>query len=439
MYDLIIIGGGPAGYSAALAAVRKDKKILIIEKDELGGTCLNKGCIPTKSLLNSSKLYSKSFKSQSFGVEFSDIRFNFEKAFRWKDSVVDELRTNLAKLLNQKSIDIKKGEGNILDSNSVEVGNETFKGKNILIATGSRPNIPPVKGIENAVTSREILELKNRPETITIIGGGVIGVEFASFFSSIGVDVNLIEIEKRLLPGMDKRVSGLLEKSMGIHCNLDSKVIEIENSSVTFNKSGKEYKIESDIVLNASGRVPNCEQFRGLGIVNGNKVCVNDYMETDVKGIYAAGDVTGRSLLAHSAVYMGELAVEHMFGNAEKVNLDVVPSVVYSDPEIASVGLTSADIKSREVPCIKSSFKLSLNGRYLAENGHDHSLCIVYAHKETKEILGVHMIGNGVSEIISSAVIAVGNSYTLEQFSSNIFPHPTVSEVLKDCIFKLVD
>lgn len=435
MYDLIIIGGGPAGYSAALAAVKKEKKVLIIEKDKLGGTCLNRGCIPTKSLLNSSKLYSKSKKSQAFGVEFSELWFNFKQAFRWKNSVVDELRDNLSKLLSQKLIDIKTGEGIIQDSNSVEVGNDTFNGKNILIATGSIPNIPPIKGIDNALSSREILELKNKPKTITIIGGGVIGVEFASFFSSIGVDVNLLEIEKRLLPGMEKRISGLLEKSMGITCHLDSRVTGIDSSCVSFNKSGKEYKIESDIVLNAAGRVPDCNQFRDLGIVKENKVCVNDYMETDIKGIYAAGDVTGRSLLAHSAVYMGELAVENMFGEPVKTDLNAVPSVVYCDPEVASVGLTSSEIKSRGIPYLKSSFKLTLNGRYLAENGHDHSLCIVYAHRDTRIILGVHLIGSGVSEIVSSAVLAVKNSYTLEQFSGNILPHPTISEVIKDCMF----
>lgn len=435
MYDLIIIGGGPGGYTAGLSAAQKDKRVLLIEKEKIGGVCLNEGCIPTKSLLHSSKLFKKVQCSSLFGVEVSDVKFNYQKAHKWKNEVVNQLGDNLSRLLHQKGIDVINGHGEITSNNTVEIGSKTYKTGKILIATGSKTYVPPIEGIENTVTSRDILNLEEKPEVITIIGGGVIGVEFASFFTSIGTKVNLIEKEKRVLPNIEKRISSILQKSLNINYYTDSVITEIDKGRVTLKKSGKEHYITSDLILNATGRTPNCEQFSNLGIVKESRIVVDNKMETNIKNIYAVGDVTGKSLLAHGAAYMADIAVENMFGNSSGIDINSIPSVVYSDPEVASAGYTTEEIKSSGIPFLRSSFKLDLNGRYLAENGNDNGLCIVLVNKENKKILGVHMIGSGVSEIISYAQIAIKNSFTVDQFLKNIFPHPTVSESLKDSFY----
>ncbi len=435
MYDLIIIGGGPGGYTGALSAAKKGKKVLLIEKEELGGVCLNRGCIPTKSLLNSAKQYKKSLKLESFGVDVENVHFNYKRAFLWKDEVVGKLKDNLTSLIASSGIEVVKGEALLSKTREITVSGTIYRGGNILIATGSSTAIPLIPGIENALTSRDILSIEKIPNSLTIIGGGVIGVEFASFFSSIGVQVTIIEMEKRLLPNTEKRIAKILEKSINVTCHFESKVIHLDSNKVTFIKKEKEQVIESEIVLISTGRVPNSKQFDSLGITLGGAVQVNNRMQTEIEGVYAVGDVTGKSLLAHSAVCMAEIAIENMFGEYKEADLTNIPSVVYSSPEIATIGLTAYDAKKQGIPIIKNSFKLNQNGRYLAENGDDEGLCMVLAHKETEVILGVHLIGNGVSEIISTAVLAIQGSYNIKSFMEIVFPHPTLSEVIRDTFF----
>lgn len=436
MYDLIVIGGGPGGYSGALEAVKYGKKVLLIEKESLGGVCLNHGCIPTKSLLNSAKLYKKSSKIEHLGIEISGIKYNFDRANHWKESVVSTLRDNLTSLLIQKKIEVVTGVAILEKSGSVCVGNDIYIGKKILLATGSSPSIPPIEGIDNpfVLTSREILQLDKRPETLTIIGGGVIGVEFASYFSSIGTEVTIIEMDKRILPNMDKRTAKILEKSLNVTYHFNATVSKIDNNCLTFIEGDKSFTISSDVILLATGRVPNIKEFKELGIVENRAVKVNNKMETDIPGIYAVGDVTGLSLLAHSATYMAEIAVKNMYGEDIDIDLSVIPSVVYSDPELAGVGLGQDQAKKKGLKIIKNNFRLNQNGRYLAEDGKDDGLCSIIVDKDSMKIIGVHLVGTGVSEVLSSGIIAVKKGLTIDEFKAIVFPHPSLSEVVKDTL-----
>lgn len=436
MYDLIIIGGGPGGYTAALSARKLEKSVLLIEKEELGGVCLNRGCIPTKSLLHSAKLYKKTQQIEKFGVEISESRFSYSKATSWKNSTVEKLRGNLSKLIESSGIEVIYGEAEISTHKSVIVNSKEFSCKNIIIATGSSPIIPPIPGVEKALTSREILKLDEHPESIVIVGGGVIGIEFASFFSSIGTKVTVIEMENKILPNMDKRLTKVLQNSMDVDFHLTSQVIEIGNEFIKYRTKGEEVTLGCDKVLMAIGRAPNIEKFEPLGVIENRELEVNEYMETDLFGIYGVGDVTGKSLLAHSAVHMAEVAVHNMFHENNKIKFNnIIPWIVYSDPEIASVGLTANKAKEKGIPINKSVFKLDSNGRYLVENGEDKGVCIVITHKSTNVILGIHMVGVGVSEIIGSGIIAINSKMTKDEFIECIIPHPTVGEVIKDALF----
>lgn len=437
MFDIIIIGGGPGGYSAALESSKLGKKVLLIEKEELGGVCLNHGCIPTKSLLNSGKLYKKSKSSGDQGIDALDIKFNFRRAMEWKDEVVSELKASLTSLLSQKSIKIINGIAIVKNRYNVEVHGEVYKTKYILLATGASSMIPPIKGIESefVVTSREILELKNRPDSLTIIGGGVIGLEFASFFHSIGVNVTVIEMCKTLLPSLESRITGILEKSLKYNIYLDSEVKEINGNRINFVKGNVELTVKSDLILIATGRKSNCEQFMNLDIVKNGRIEVDDTMKTGIDGIYAVGDCTALTFLAHGSIKMAEVAVTNIFGKRVGMDFNLIPSIVYSEPEIATIGKTVKEAKNEKLTIIKNSYYLKNSGRYRAENGYENGLCIVIAHKESRVILGVHIIGSGVSEIISLGVIAISEGYTLEKFKELVFPHPTLSETIKDTIF----
>jgi len=364
MYNLIIIGGGPAGYTAALESRKLGKNVLLIEKEMLGGVCLNRGCIPTKSLLHSSKIYNKSRHSRDLGIETGEVSFNFFKAMEWKNSKVTLLRDNLNNLLQSRGVEIIYGTAEIINSGEVMVDDKVYKTENIFIATGSSPALPDIPGIESnyVLTNREVLQLKERPESLTIIGGGVIGLEFASFFSSIGVRITLIEFEKSLLPKMEKRLSKILEKSLEYTVHLNSKVTVIDNNCVKFLKNSDEMTVQSDYILVATGRKANSKQFNKLGIVKNGVVEVDNKMGTGVKGIYAGGDVTGKTYLAHGSVKMAECAVENMFVKPSIMDFNIIPSVVYTDPEVASVGLTMKEAKESKLPIIKNNFYLKERG-----------------------------------------------------------------------------
>ncbi len=427
MYDLVIIGGGPAGYKAALKAVSLKKRVVLIEKDKLGGVCLNSGCIPTKTLLHSAKLFKKCINASEIGVNVSDITFSQKNAVLHKDQVVKNLRESLESHLIRSGIEIVYGEGCITSPNCVTVNNRELETEYILISTGSKNRIPDIKGINSdyVYDSSSILDLKETPNKLVIIGGGVIGLEFASYYSSIGTEVTVIEACDSILPNIDERLVKILISQLKIKLILQGVVNKIEDKKVTFQVNNIETALETDAVLISAGRVPV------------ERMEVNEYLMSATRNIYLAGDVTGQTNLAHVSEYMGELAVNNMFLQQEKVNLQNIPSIIYSDPEIATVGLTLKDAKKQIKEIIKSTYYLKNNGRYQAESGDEKGICIIVADKETRVLQGVHLVGSGVSEIISIGALAIKKRMTIEDFKDVILPHPTISESIKESILFL--
>ncbi|QEN03505.1 dihydrolipoyl dehydrogenase [Thiospirochaeta perfilievii] len=436
MYDLIVIGGGPAGYTGALEAANLDKKVLLIEKSKLGGTCLNSGCIPTKSLLHSSKLFKKISNLNDLGVVSRETIFDLSKAIEWKDLKVSQLQQGLSALIKSKKIDVEYGDARLLGNKVVEVDGKKLKGENILIAAGSKSLIPNIKGSNNhlCLTSRSILNLKEIPNNLVIIGAGVIGLEFASIFSSIGSNVTVLEYNNQLLPSIEKRVSSIFLKAIDFTIKLGVTVSEITNNSVIFKWQNNQESLAADKVLIATGRIPNSKEYESIGVVESGRIKVDEYMRTNLDGVFAAGDVTGKTFLAHGGIKMAEIAVNNMFNPLSKMNYDLIPSIIYSEPEIATVGITLREAKERGKDILKSNYYLNNNGRYLVENGFKDGLCIVIADKESRIILGAHIIGTDVSEIISNFVIAVKQELTIDQLKQIIFPHPTMSEIFSDTI-----
>jgi dihydrolipoamide dehydrogenase len=443
MYDLIIIGAGPGGYIAAERAASQGKSVLLIEKGELGGVCLNCGCIPTKTLLNAAKIYKYKDKAVQFGVTFKDASFDFSKAMAWKRTVIDTQRKGIAFLMKKYKIEVISGEASFVDKNSVKVNDTIIHGKNIIIATGSSPVVPPIPGIDSkrVMTSTEILELDALPRKLTVIGGGIIGLELASFFSTIGVEVTVIEMLPEIASVMDKELSGLLRKQLkGITFHLSSKVQSIDDSVVTFLKDGKEESVTSDIILVSVGREPNVE---GLGLENTGidfskkGIIVDNTMKTNVPGIYAIGDVTGTSQLAHTASRMAEIAVKNICGIRDTMRSHAIPWVVYTLPEAASCGLTKEEAERRGINVKTSQVLMRINGRFLAENGPDQGICKVVVDADRGTLIGVHMLGASCSEIIYGAAVMIEAELRVKDIQEIIFPHPTISEIIRDAVMEI--
>jgi len=446
MYDLIVIGSGPGGYVAAERAGHMGKKVLIIEKDNLGGVCTNHGCIPTKCLLASAKHYSHALHGESFGVTCGDVKFSLEKAMARKADVIDQLRKGIAFLMKSGKVDVIMGEARMKSRSSVEVMNGdkagVYEGKNILIATGSRPFVPPIPGKDSdiVVTSTEILEIKEIPGKLVIIGGGVIGLEFASFFSQIGTEVTVVEMMDEVAPLMDPEFSKLLRQQLKpVDFKLSCKVEGIEGKRVKYtDKSGKTDFLEADLVLMSVGRRPNTEGLDGMGLdVSPRGVAVDERMATNLPGVWAIGDVTGKSLLAHSASRMAEVAVANMFGGSQIMRYEAIPWAIYANPEAAGCGLTEKDAKEKGIKVKTGSMQFVANGRFLAEYGKERGLCKVIVDAETDRILGVHMLGGICSEIIHSASVMIEDELRVQDVKEVIFPHPSMSEIVKDALWQV--
>lgn len=451
MYDLIVIGAGPAGYIAAERAGHMGKKVLLIEKEHLGGVCTNWGCIPTKSLLNAAKHFVYGKEAAQFGVHFDNPVFNFSEAMAWKNETVETLRKGIAFLMKQGKVEVVKGEADFsvpqknAGVKTVKVGEEIYEAENLLLATGSTAFVPPVPGAdgENVVTNREILSLDKLPSKLAVIGGGVIGVEFASFFSSVGVEVHVVEMMDEICPMMDSEAALLLRKKMSsVDFQLGAKVTEVTKAGVKYEKTGKEFFIEADLVLMSVGRRPVTAGLEKLGLdINRQGVVVDEKMRTNLPGVYAAGDVTGKSLLAHSASRMAEVAVMDMFsGSAASANImryNAVPWAVYTNPEVAGCGLTEKEASEAGYNIKTASMQMRANGRFLAEHGKDSGFCKVIADADTNLILGVHMIGAVSSEIIGTAAGFIEAELRVQDIREIIFPHPSVSEIIKDVCWML--
>jgi dihydrolipoamide dehydrogenase len=449
MIDLVIIGGGPAGYVAAERAGAKGLKVVLFEKKALGGVCLNEGCIPTKTLLYSAKTYDNALHGINYGVEATNVTFSFEKIMARKNKVVRKLVSGVASKMKAHHVEVINGEaiiqGRTSEGIKISCGEEKFVAKNLLICTGSETFIPPIPGLRETndiiLTNREILSLTAQPESLIIIGGGVIGMEFASFFNSLGTKVTVIEMLPEILTGLDTEMSAMLRDiytKKGIEFNLSSKVTKVNGNEVSYEKDGKTFTATGNKILVSVGRRAVTQGFGleslGVELLKGG-IKVDEKMRTNIPNVYAAGDVTGFSLLAHTASREGEVVVNNLTGQKDVMRYNAIPGVVYTNPEISGVGLTEEAAKAKNIPYKIAKLPMAYSGRFVAENEGGSGLCKILVGEKYGEILGVHMLGNPSSEMIYGACIAIEAEMTLKEMKEVVFPHPTVSEIFKETIF----
>ncbi|MCI5482559.1 MAG: dihydrolipoyl dehydrogenase [Bacteroidales bacterium] len=458
MIDLAIIGGGPGGYVAAERAGAAGLQTVLFEKRELGGVCLNEGCIPTKTLLYSAKVYNYAVHGGDYGVSVEGASYDYGKIVGRKDKVVKKLVGGVKAKMKGAGVKVVKGdaviEGRSAEGITVRCGEESYTVRNLLICAGSEAMVPPIPGLKEAgdviVTNREILALKEQPKELVVIGGGVIGMEFAAFYNTLGTKVTVVEMLPKILGPLDDEISASLQAvyaKRGIQFNLRCKVTGIEGNTVVYeDPDGKVCRVSGDKILVSVGRRANISGYglESLGVEmllnRGGKPCgikVDDRMRTNVPGVYAAGDVTGFSMLAHTASREGEVAVNNILGRQDHMRYDAIPGIVYTNPEVAGVGLTEEQAKAsgRDYAVVK--LPMTYAGRFIAENEHPEGICKLIVGKKYHEVLGAHMMGNPCSEIIHSMCIAIENEMTLEQLQEVVFPHPTVSEIIKETAFTL--
>ena len=452
MIDLAIIGGGPAGYVAAERAGAKGLKVVLFEKRELGGVCLNEGCIPTKTLLYSAKVYDTAIHGDKYGVFAADATFDFTKIVERKNRVVRRLVGGVGAKMKANGVQVVKGnamiEGRSAEGIKIVCNDETFLAANLLICTGSEAFVPPIPGLKEAgdiiLTNREILALKEQPQSLVVIGGGVIGMEFASFYNSLGTKVTVVEMLPEILGGMDTELSAMLRgiyAKKGVEFNLSCKVTKIEGNVVTYvDKDGVEHAVSGDKILVSVGRRAVTAGFglESLGVeLERGGIKVDNKMRTNVPGVFAAGDVTGFSLLAHTASREGEVVVNNLTGREDTMRYNAIPGVVYTNPEISGVGLTEESAKAKGIEYKIATLPMAYAGRFVGENEGGNGGCKVVVGKKDGEVLGVHMLGNPSSEMIYGACMAIEAELTLHELEEIVFPHPTVSEIFKETAFAI--
>jgi dihydrolipoamide dehydrogenase len=452
VYDLIIIGGGPAGYLAAERAGHAGLVTLVIEKRFVGGVCLNEGCIPSKALLYSAKIYDNAKHGDKYGVFAENVTLNHAKVMERKGKVVKKLVAGIKAKLIKNKVTIVEGVAEIQGRNAegyeVKANNEIFVGKRLLLATGSMPVIPPVAGVKEGIekgyvlTNREILDLKSVPSSLVIVGGGVIGLEMASYYNSAGSKVTVIEMLDHIAGYTDREISEILQKNYekkGVVFKLNCKVVEVKEGSVVYESNGEKLAVEAEKVLLSIGRRPATE---GLGL---EKIAVETErgrIKTDEKGrtnipeVYAAGDVNGTSMLAHTAYREAEVCINTILGKKDIMRYHAIPSVIYTNPEVGCVGETEETAKQKGIDFEVVKLSMAYSGRYVAENEGGDGICKILIDKKYRRLIGAHMIGSYASEIIFGAGIMIETEMRVEDIKELVFPHPTVCEILREGIFE---
>ena len=451
MFDIAIIGGGPGGYVAAEKAGKNGLSTILFEKKDLGGVCLNEGCIPTKTLLYSAKLYDHARGSEKYGIRAEGVELDYKKMTDRKTKVIRKLVAGVGLRMKNAGVQVVKAEALIEGRTEewlirISAAGESYEAKNLLICTGSESFIPPIPGLDlqandAIVTNRELLAMKEAPSSLVVIGGGVIGMEFASLYNSIGIEVHVVEMLPEILGALDKEISAMLRTrytKKGVHFHLSCKVTGIEGHRVTFvDTEGAEHVVEGDKILVSVGRRPNTQ---GLGLdtlgvaLERGAVKVDDHMRTNAEGVYAAGDITGFSLLAHTASREAEVVINNLCGHDDTMRYDAIPGIVYTNPEVAGVGLTEEEAQKRGIEYTCHKLPMAYSGRFVAENEGGEGVCKVITDKESGRVLGVHMLGNPCSEIISSACIAIEQGMSACELERVVFPHPTVAEIIKETV-----
>ncbi|AKF95456.1 dihydrolipoyl dehydrogenase [Brevibacillus laterosporus] len=442
-YDIVVIGGGPGGYVAAIRASKEGKKVALIEQEHLGGTCLNRGCIPSKALLKHAEMIHAIRDAPKYGIEVGEMRLSLPKMMQRKNQVINQLRGGIAHLLRTGKIDFYHGKGEIQPDQIVEITGdkpERMKTGSIIIATGSSPAVPPIEGLEQVSyhTSDTIFDLEEIPASLAIIGGGVIGVEFASIFESLGTKVTIIEMADRILATEDEMASQVLTKHagrMGITILTKAKVAAVkalgsQKQLIIYNEAGAKQQVVAEEILVAIGRRPNLSASANLSLdTDGPFIKVNARMETSVPNIYAIGDVVGNWQLAHVASAEGIVAALNATGHAKDMEYHIVPRCIYTSPEIASVGLSEREAKEKGFQVKTSMYQLAVNGKALA-SGQAGGFVKLIADETYGEIVGAVMVGPHVTEMISQISAYMQLEGTVEEMANLIFPHPTVSEAL---------
>lgn len=448
-YQVAIIGGGPAGYTAAEAAGRAGLSVVLFEKRALGGVCLNEGCIPTKTLLYSAKVYDTARHAQKYAVSTGEPSFDLPKIIARKQKVVRKLVLGIKAKLTGCGVTIVTGEAVIVDQNHVRCGEDVYECDNLLLCTGSETFVPPIPGTESVPywTHRDALDSKTLPGSLVIVGGGVIGMEFASFFSSLGTKVTVVEMLDEILGGTDRELSALLRADYakrGVTFLTSTKVVSLEGDEqavrVSVENADGPAVLEADKVLLSVGRRPVTQ---GFGLENldlrkteRGQLCVDEHLQTSLPGVYACGDLTGFSLLAHTAVREAEVAVHHILGVADEMSYRAIPGVVYTNPEIAGVGATEESLQRQGIAYRTVQLPMAFSGRFVAENEGVNGVCKLLLGAEDGKVLGAHLLGNPASEIITLAGMAIEMGLTAGQWARMVFPHPTVGEIFKEAAAK---
>ena len=453
-YQVAIIGGGPAGYTAAETAGKAGMSVVLFEKQSLGGVCLNEGCIPTKTLLYSAKTYDGARHAAKYAVNVPEVSFDLSKIIVRKQKVVRKLVLGVKGKLSAHNVSVVTSEATVIDKNHIRCGEETYECENLLLCTGSETFIPPIPGMDSVPywTHRDALDNKELPVSLVIIGGGVIGMEFASFFNSLGVQVTVIEMLDEILGGMDKELSAMLRAEYtkrGIKFMLNTKVVSVMQQvqdddeskqsliQVNYETADGPGSVIAVKLLMSVGRRPVTKGF-GLENLNLEKtergsIRVNEQMQTSVPGVYVCGDLTGFSLLAHTVVREAEVAIHTIMEKKDVMSYRAIPGVVYTNPEIAGVGETEESLQKKGIAYRAVKLPMAYSGRFVAENEGVNGVCkLLLAEDDT--LLGAHVLGNPASEIITLAGMAIELKLTATEWKRIVFPHPTVSEIFKEAL-----
>lgn len=451
LYDLIILGGGPGGYLAAERAGNAGLSVLLIEKRNIGGVCLNEGCVPTKTLLYSAKLFDGVAHGEAYGIKAEKLTIDHSKVISRKDNVIKTLVNGVRAVLKSSKVALIEGEGTMAGKSAegycVKVGDEIHTCKNLIVATGSSPTVPPIPGLKEGLdsgfvlTNREILSLEQVPKKLAVIGGGVIGLELAAYFNTVGTDVTIIEMLDHIAGENDRDMTTILQKhyeKKGIHFALGAKVTSVGDKCVTYELNGAPTVLTADHALLCIGRRANT---MGIGAESINlymergAIVTDERMRTNQPNVYAVGDVNGRSMLAHTAYREAEVAVNTIIGKRDIMRYNAIPAVLYTNPELGSVGETEATAKAKGLDCGTVKLPLQFSGRYVAENEGGNGICKLIINKRTNTLVGAQALCNYASEFIVACGTFIELELTLDEIKEIVFPHPTVAEIIREAVF----
>ncbi len=455
IFDLIVLGGGPGGYLAAERAAHAGLKTLLFEKRSLGGVCLNEGCIPSKALLNSAKMYDHALHGNKYGISCGNVTIDQKAVVTRKAKVVRTLVAGVKAKLRAVGVTVVMEEavitGKTAEGFTLAAKGNTYCGKKLIIATGSSAAVPPIPGVREhlgdfVMTNREVLELTQIPEKLTVVGGGVIGLEMAAYYAAVGSRVTVVEMLPHIAGATDQEISTLLQKELekkGVRFLLSHKCLSVVPGKVEVEgPDGTKTEIPADKVLLSIGRRANIRDIglETIGVATNNAGILTDtFGRTNVENVYAVGDVNGHHMLAHTAYREAEVAVNHILGKADNMRYHANPSVIYTQPEVASVGKTEEECQAKGIDYEVAKLSMRYSGRFLAENEGADGLCKVLVDKKRRNILGVHMIGSYTGEIIWGAAEMIEMQLRVTDARQIIFPHPTVSEIIREVLWEFED